>query len=77
MTPAQAVQQLRQELLVNERLATLLTYVAKTYADEKLRLTYTTTNHADLIRLTGVSAGVEDFVKMLTTEVKNSALKDR
>lgn len=69
MTPHQVMTQLRQELHSNERLVSLLEAHAKNYADDMYRRTTGTTNHADLLRITGVAAGVEDFItSLLKTE---------
>lgn len=65
MTPDQTAKQLRQELLINERVAELLKAHAKNYADAVYRKTVNTTEPHDLIRLTGVAAGVENFVDSL------------
>lgn len=70
MTPEQAIYQLRQELLMNERAADLLKVHAKNYADSIYRRTKNTTDHAELVRLTGVAAGVEDFISSLFTTEK-------
>lgn len=69
MTPDQVADQLRRELLINERIAELLKAHAVNYADKMYRRTKNTTDHAELLRLTGVAAGVEDFItSLLTTE---------
>lgn len=70
MTPSQVVDQLRKELAMNERVADLLKAHAKNYADEIYRRTSNTTDHAGLVRLTGVAAGVESFVDSLFTTEK-------
>lgn len=70
MNPDQIVQQLRQELLINERIADLLKAHARNYADSMYRRTVGTTDHADLVRITGVAAGVEDFVNSLVQTEK-------
>lgn len=70
MNPDQTVKQLRQELLINERVAELLKAHAKNYADAVYRKTANTTEPHDLIRLTGVAAGVENFVDSLFTTEK-------
>lgn len=66
MTPEQKLKELRQEFAMNERLTGLLHDVAKSYADKQLRDTYGIVDHASLIRLTGVAAGVESFTKLIT-----------
>lgn len=69
MSPEQVHQQLMQELLMNERVAELLKIHAKNYADDIYRRTARTTDPNSLVRLTGVAAGVEDFIdSLLTTE---------
>lgn len=77
MTPEQALNQLRQELAINERLAKLLTLVAKSYADKQLRDTYNIIDHASLLRLTGVSAGVESFIKLVTESPSGARKTDQ
>lgn len=72
MTPNQVAQQLRQELQINERIADLLKAHAKNYADTMYRRTSATTEHANLIRLTGVAAGVESFVDSLFSTEKGN-----
>lgn len=61
----QALKELRTELAVNERIATLLQQVAKDTADADLRRTYTQLDHAAMLRLTGAAAGVEDFISQI------------
>lgn len=66
MTPDQVVNEIRKELAINERLAKLVQEAAKGYADRQLRDTYTQLDHASMLRLTGVAAGVESFAKLIT-----------
>lgn len=77
MTPEQKLQQLRQEFAMNERLAGLLHDVAKHFADKQLRDTYAVVDHASLIRLTGVAAGVESFVKLISDSPKVARKTDQ
>lgn len=70
MTPVQVEKQLRQELQINERIADLLKAHAKNFADEMYRRTKNTTDHADMLRITGVAAGVENFVDSLVQTEK-------
>lgn len=66
MTPDQVLSEVRKELAMNERLARIIDQAAKHYADRQLRETYTQLDHAALLRLTGVAAGVESFSKLIT-----------
>lgn len=61
---------------MNERLTELLQTVAKAYADDQLRNTYTVTDTPGLLRLTGVAAGVESFVSLIT-EAPRAARNDQ
>lgn len=74
MTPDQALKELRQEFAMNERLTQLFMQVAKSFADRQLRDTYQQIDHAALLRLTGVAAGVETFAKLIT-DSPNAARK--
>jgi len=65
MTPKQIKQQIRQELSINERLAELIRQDAKIFADSQYRKTKDVTDHASLVRLTGVAAGVEYYIDTL------------
>lgn len=66
MTPEQRINEIRKELLLNERLTTLLVEEAKHYADASLRKSYSTNDAALLIRQAGLAEGVEKFVSLIT-----------
>lgn len=77
MTPQQIAHQLKQELALNERLSKLLREHAKNYSDSIFRKTSSVTDHAGLLRLTGVAAGVEDFVSSILEPVRSSDRTDK
>ena len=70
MSPKQVEDEIRKELQINERLADLLQQHAKTYADSLYRRCSDIIDHASLLRLTGVAAGVEAFVSDLIPKKK-------
>lgn len=76
MTPKQVKQQLCQELAINERLAKLLAQDAKNFVDEQYRKTKDVTDHAGLLRLTGVAAGVEHYIQSLLARSKTAPTKE-
>lgn len=67
MNPEQVAQQLKQELLINERIAKLLREHARNSADQIYRKAGTTSDHATLVRLTGSASAIEDFIEKLLT----------
>lgn len=74
LTPAQVEAELKKELLVNSRIAELLAAQAKNRADAIYRRTNTILDHASLVKLVGVAAGIEDFVSNLLPKERS---KDR
>lgn len=73
MTPEQALNELRKEMALNERLAGLLKQVAKSMADQELRHNYTTNEPAIMIRQTGIAQGIEKLV----TEISKPPARTR
>ena len=66
MTPDQLLLEIRKELAINERLASLIRKAAKQSADADLRRCYSQLGHSEMLRLTGAAAGVEDFANSIT-----------
>lgn len=77
MTEAEMLNQLRQELGMNERVAKLLTAVAKVRADKTYRQTRTISDPATLYRTLGAASELEDFIKLITESPKSLAAKPR
>lgn len=65
MTPKQVEQELKQALLLQERLASLLKSHAKIYADRRYRNTKDVTDLATLIKLTSEAQAVETFINSI------------
>lgn len=65
MDSDQTLKELRKELSVNDRLVELLREDSKNFADEHYRRTKDVIDHAGLLRLTGVAAGVEVYAARL------------
>lgn len=72
MSPEQELNEIRKELLANERLAKLLTDFSKRFADTALRKLYTVNEPALMIRQAGIAEGVELFMKDITKSPKNA-----
>lgn len=66
MTRDQLYNELRKELLANERLGKLLAEAAKDFADAALRRQYDVTDAAFLVRQSGMAQGVEMFLSEIT-----------
>lgn len=66
MTDNQALQQLRQDLALDERMANLLKQVGKAMAENELRAMYATNDAATLIRCVGLAQGMEKLVAEIT-----------
>jgi len=64
--PEQALDEIRKELAVNERLASLLVEHAAHYASTALRKSYSTNEPALLIRQAGLAEGAEQFIAHIT-----------
>lgn len=67
MTPAQMLQEIRQALGANPRLADLITQYGKAKADATLRETYTTLDPAILVHKTSYAKGIEVFTSEITS----------
>ena len=72
MTPDQRLLELRKELLLHDRLASLLVEVARDQADAELRVMYKTLDPAAMMRQTGIAEGIEKFAKEITKAPKTS-----
>lgn len=68
MTPEQRLLELRTAFASNPRLAEMLREEAKHYADLQYRKTKDSVDHAALLRLTGVAAGVEAFINIILAQ---------
>ena len=72
MTPDQRLLELRKELLLHDRLASLLVEVARDQADAELRVMYKTLDPAAMMRQTGIAEGIEKFAKEITKAPKTA-----
>lgn len=68
MTPKQVIEQLKIELLRNDRIAQLLTTYMKDYADAEYRKTKFVTDYESLLLHTRNAAAVEHFIKTIAPE---------
>lgn len=75
MNDEQVLLEIRKELGMNERLASLIRKAAKQTADADLRRCYSQLGHPEMLRLTGAAAGVEDFAKLITAAPNKHAGK--
>ena len=70
MTPDQRLLELRKELLLHDRLASLLVEVARDQADAELRVMYKTLDPAAMMRQTGIAEGIEKLAREITKAPK-------
>lgn len=68
MTPKQIEQELKQELLVNTRIADLLKAYAKLWADKRYRNTKDVVDFPVLIKLTCEAQAVEAFTNSIVAQ---------
>lgn len=72
MTRDQRLNEIRKELLANQRLAGLLAEAAKEFADAALRRQYDTNDAAFLVRQSGMAQGAEMFLSEITKAPKTA-----